>query len=278
MERFDYIIDIQAFHDKDGVYLPKEIAIVALDYNFISHWIVKPPCAYDELPKGIISTNSYLTCYQHGLEWYDGESTLEDVYSSLRVAARDAQNIYVRGFQKVNLLERVLGRNIVNLEEYSCPSFKNLPQVDDHFCIYHGGKADHYSCALTYAYKLRIWLRKTLYNYNDIARDDYKKKKNIPKKPARAVVDSCSSDVKTTTNISAPSPTGVIKEEDTTSATVIAAIAKSGGNILEPLYSNPYDEHSTTAEGVKRNSGTDGRSLPCRQDTEGVDEAGCYYC
>ena len=53
---------------------------------------------------------------------------------------RDAQNIYVRGFQKVNLLERVLGRNIVNLEEYSCPSFKNLPEVDDHFCIYHGRK------------------------------------------------------------------------------------------------------------------------------------------
>lgn len=282
MERTDFIIDIQAFHDKDGDFLPKEIAILALDYNFISHWTIKPPYGYDKLPKGVISSNSYLTCYRHGLEWYDGESALEDVYSAMRLAVRDAQNIYVRGHQKVNLLERVLGRNIVNLEDYSCPSFENLPQVDDHFCTYHGRKADRYSCALAFAYKLRIWLRKTLYTYNDIARDDYskKKKKPCPKKPIRTSVgdNSCASAVTSTTSVpsTTTTPTSVIS---VTEKNIITTTTTSAAAVDEPYYSKPYDdEHPTATEGSKRNSRSNSGCISSRSIAQGVDETGCYHC
>ena len=37
MEKADYIIDIQAFHDKDGEFLPKEIAVIGTDCNFFAH-------------------------------------------------------------------------------------------------------------------------------------------------------------------------------------------------------------------------------------------------
>ena len=119
MEKLDYIIDIQAFHDKNGDFLPKEIAVIGVDCNYFAHWIIKPPCKSSSLPKGILATKSYLSVYQHGIEWFDGESTLEDVIDGLKEVARNAVRIYVRGYQKQYFLENILSRQIINLEEYS---------------------------------------------------------------------------------------------------------------------------------------------------------------
>ena len=270
MERIDYIIDIQAFHDKEGVFLPKEIAVIALDSKYISHWIVKPPCEYSELPKGIISTNCYLTCYHHGIEWYDGESNLNDVYAALRSISRNAQNIYVRGYQKVNLLERVLARHITNLEEYSCPSFKNLPGTDEHFCAYHGKKSEKFACALTCANKLRMWLRKTLY-MNDTSADDGKKKKKN-----RNSIDVQSENRNNPKGECAP--TSTTSSDSAIGRTSASVVAESGVDIVEPYYSKPYDEHSSDSTRTNRYSRTDSGSFPSRQTSEGVDTTGRYYC
>ena len=166
MEKADYIIDIQAFHDKEGEFLPKEIAVIGSNCNFFAHWIIKPPYNSEKIPKGILATNSYLTCFHHGIEWFDGESDLEDVLNSLREVARNSLRIYTRGVQKMEFLEKLLCRQIINLEEYSCPSFRNLPRVNEHFCFYHGRKREYFASALCYAYKLRVWLLKTLYVQN----------------------------------------------------------------------------------------------------------------
>lgn len=182
MEKLDYIIDIQGFQDKNSSFIPKEIAVLAVECNIFSHWIVKSPYNSTELPKPVLATNSYLTCFHHGIEWFDGESTLDDVYNALRDVARNALRIYVRGIQKQNLLEEILGRQVLNLEEYNCPSFKNLPRINEHFCFYHGRKREYFSCSLAYAYKLRLWLMKTVYilpeNDTESINNTLQKKKN----------------------------------------------------------------------------------------------------
>lgn len=163
MEKQDYIIDIQAFLDKDVQFCPKEIAVIGVNCNFVSHWIIKPPYGTSELTKGILAANSCTTCLHHGIEWFDGESNLEDVYKALRELTRNAFRIYVRGVQKAELLSKVLSRQIYNLEDFKCPSYKSLYRVSDHFCTYHARKGEYYVCALAYAYKLRLWITKTLY-------------------------------------------------------------------------------------------------------------------
>lgn len=250
MERIDYVIDIQAFHNKDGSFSPKEIAIIGLEYNFVSQWIVKPECGYDELPKGVISTNSYLSCFQHGIEWYDGESLLEDVYASLRVIVRNAQNIYVRGYQKEKLLERVLGRQIVNLEDYSCPSFKYLPKTG-HFCAYHSRKTEDFACASSYAHRLRAWLRKALDKESSC---DGKKTEKSNNEKISVFVSPQEGD---------HSPTSPQKSGD-----------RPGIIAIPPASNNEFTPDSTsTPIHTRPNS----RSLCVRQDSAGVDEAGCYY-
>ena len=68
MDEIDYIIDIQAFQDRGGHFLPKEITVFELERNLISHWIIKPPYSCSKLTRGLLATNSYLTCYHHGIE------------------------------------------------------------------------------------------------------------------------------------------------------------------------------------------------------------------
>lgn len=165
MEKIDYVIDVQGFHDKDGFFLPKEIAIASVDRRVTRHWIIKyndNEYSVVDLSQGILTTNTYLTSHHHGIEWYDGESDIGAVFKSLRDITRNALRVYVRGIEKKNLLKLLLGRHIINLEEYRCPSFKALSRDDNHFCGFHAYKREHFACALSYAYKLCNWLTKSL--------------------------------------------------------------------------------------------------------------------
>lgn len=165
MEKIDYVIDVQGFHDKDGFFLPKEIAVASLDRKVSRHWLIKyneNEYSVADLSLGILTTNTYLTSQHHGIEWYDGESDIGAVFKSMRDTTRNALRIYVRGIEKKNLLKLLLGRHIINLEEYRCPSFKNLPRDVKHVCGFHAIKGEQFACALSYAYKLCNWLTKSI--------------------------------------------------------------------------------------------------------------------
>ena len=140
-------------------------------FFFLCGCVIKPPCKSSSLQKGILATNSYSSVYQHEIEWFDGESTLEGVINGLKEVVRNAVRIYVRGYQKQYFLENILSRQIINLEEYSCPSFKNLPRVNEHFYFYHCKKREYFACAVEFAYKIRIWLMKTLHSPIATSRD-----------------------------------------------------------------------------------------------------------
>lgn len=152
-------MDMQALYGKNGEFLPKEIAVTTLQGEHIGHWVIDAPYEFGELPSEIRSSNNRLTCFQHGLEWVDGDTPLAKVYTNLRAMCRYALRIYVRGVQKAEILRDVLGRDIINLEDYEGPSFKNMPSYDT-WCIYHGvSKEDAPKCALNNVGKIKRWLQ-----------------------------------------------------------------------------------------------------------------------
>lgn len=154
----DVIVDIQALYDKESRFLPKEVAVVTLQNDFSGHWIVAAPYDFTELPRHIATNNNSLTCFHHGLEWTDGDTNIEKLYSNLRAVTRHAIRIYVRGLQKAELLRSVLGRDIVNLEDFEGPPFRKMP-VSESYCIYHGvAKDDFTKCALNNAMRIKRWL------------------------------------------------------------------------------------------------------------------------
>ena len=46
----EIVIDIQGFRGADEKFIPKEVAVVAINAPIIGHWIITPPYPFDELP------------------------------------------------------------------------------------------------------------------------------------------------------------------------------------------------------------------------------------
>lgn len=151
-------MDIQALYGKQGEFLPKEIAVTSLEGDNFGHWIIEAPYEFGKIPKTIRESNNCLTCFHHGLEWFDGDTPLSKVYDNLKNLSRYALRVYTRGEQKASLLRNILGRDIINLEDYEGPSLKNMPK-DKAWCYYHGvAREESGACALNNARKIKLWL------------------------------------------------------------------------------------------------------------------------
>lgn len=179
----DIAIDIQGFRDLGEKFIPKEIAVVGIESTIIGHWIITPPCAFEELPESSKQENNWLSQYYHGIEWFDGEADLKRVVTQLREIARRTRHIYTRGAEKAVYLQHILSRNISNLEGIS-PTFKNLSDYESSGCPLHGFRLrNKFHCALHNACKLKRWLvtRENIAPDSQLKIADFvkKKKKNL---------------------------------------------------------------------------------------------------
>lgn len=158
----DIVIDIQGFRDAEGKFMPKEVAVVAVNEAFISHCIMMAPYPFVELAEKYRRENNWLSRNFHGIEWFDGTANSKQFMAELREIARQARYIYTRGREKVHYLENTLARNVYNLEGIS-PAFKNLSEGEEHElrCSHHGfhRNSDKFHCALRNACKLRYWMQ-----------------------------------------------------------------------------------------------------------------------
>lgn len=154
----DIVIDIQGFCDADEKFLPKEVAVVAIDAPIVDHWIMMPPHPFAELPEKVRRQNTWLTRNYHGIEWFDGEANPKYFALHLREIIRHSRHIYVRGSEKAHYMRNLLSREIYNLEGIS-PAFKNLTSEEEcgQYCAHHGFRKI-FHCALHNAYKLKRWL------------------------------------------------------------------------------------------------------------------------
>ena len=156
----DLVIDFQCFRDNENRVIPKEVAVLSVKQDFSAHWITAPLYKSNKLKSDVRRTNNWLTLNHHGLDWYDGEVSVKDVYKNLRGICRRADKIYVRGREKAALLSKVTTREIINLElEDDCPPFQKLTWCEN-YCMQHAIKPTHirFSCALNNAYRLKNWL------------------------------------------------------------------------------------------------------------------------
>lgn len=160
----EVVIDIQGLVGPADTFIPKEIAVLSVQGNYIGHWFIAPPCLFSELPFSARRQNYWLTANFHRIEWEYGYTPHKLVNQILREATRNVSRIYVRGREKVIFLQRILSRTIVNLETYS-PPLKRLPE-NKRYCVYHAETNLHgdYVCALHNATKLKIWIRANIYS------------------------------------------------------------------------------------------------------------------
>lgn len=170
----DIVVDIQCLKDNSNVVTPKEIAIVALDGNFISHWMISPKNSKtDTMCVAARKENNWLSKKHHGLDYFDGETEKKSLYKTLRELTKRVGKIYVRGKEKWHILNKITAREVINLEyDPECPSFDKLPWSDN-FCLQHAVKTAYlqYNCALNNAYRIKAWLSTSREKYKRIESD-----------------------------------------------------------------------------------------------------------
>ena len=52
------VIDIQNFRDVEENFIPKEVAILAINATIIEHWIMMPPYPFGDLPERVRRENN----------------------------------------------------------------------------------------------------------------------------------------------------------------------------------------------------------------------------
>ena len=163
----DFVVDIQGFRDTERKFLPKEVAVICLQKPIVDHWILQAPCNFIELPEDVKNTNSYCVVDIHGINWFEVEVSLRQVYRYLFNIARAARRIYVHGEEKARYLESLLSRNIFNLEKYDSPTFRKLNSMfsDVLVCSTHSSKRfknKQEFWALYKAHQIKKWMRSIL--------------------------------------------------------------------------------------------------------------------
>lgn len=154
------VVDIQFCKDCNDKSIPKEIAVISLEENFIAHWLVLSPYSIKKLDDKTRQQNNWLYKHHHGITWSEGDTTQKRVKENLREIFKCSDKIYTRGREKVLFLQDFTTSEIINLEENeACPSFHNLPLTST-YCIYHAKKFEYltFYCALNNASKLKHWL------------------------------------------------------------------------------------------------------------------------
>ncbi|KYN38447.1 hypothetical protein ALC56_07174 [Trachymyrmex septentrionalis] len=121
----DIVIDIQGFRDVEENFIPKEVAVLAINAAITGHWIMTSPCPFEDLPVRAKRENNWLTRNYHGIEWFDGDVNPKNFTIHLRDITRHARYIYTRGQEKTRYLSNLLSRNVYNQEGIS-PAFKKI--------------------------------------------------------------------------------------------------------------------------------------------------------
>lgn len=161
----DLVVDIQGFTDYDGSFIPKEVAAITTGYDFLGHWIVKPPRHFWNLSDEYKKRNNWVTVNRHGLEWHEGETSMNSLHHYIRTIAAPCENIYTRGREKALYLQTITAREVVDLSRNRCcPSFNKIDGAEKTVCHLHmmkhrpNNKSTPYICALNNVYKLRTVL------------------------------------------------------------------------------------------------------------------------
>lgn len=157
----DIVIDVQCCKDNKNRVCPKEVAVAAVDQDLTAHWVVSRPCKFEKLSQAVQSENNWLTSNYTGLTWDEGDASAKKVANSLRTICKQAKRVYVRGRWKHSIVQQIIDREVINLEnDENCPPFKDLPWVDK-YCLQHGLKFCYlkYCCALNNVLRLKEWLK-----------------------------------------------------------------------------------------------------------------------
>lgn len=150
------VVDFQGYLTSNNTYIVKELTVVDVDNpSAIGHWVFKPP---PEEGNSNLPTNIWLYHNLIGINWNAGNTEYADLSKLVLDATKTVTILYAKGLEKSIFLEKLIGKEVFNLQNFGCPSLKRLQSMEFTKCTYHCGKK--YNCSLKFANALNNWISK----------------------------------------------------------------------------------------------------------------------
>lgn len=125
----EFVVDFQAFKGYNNKYIIKELTILPINGLPEKHVLLKPPFAFYKLSKDLQRQVVWLENHYHKIYWNSGTTPYGDlikIFSDSNIKGR----ILAVDETKTQCLESFLGPffdvEIINLQDYGCPSLKML--------------------------------------------------------------------------------------------------------------------------------------------------------
>jgi hypothetical protein len=154
VERRPCVIEFQAFRGNNDKFIIKELVILDL-LTFVVHpFMFEAPFSFNKLNSKAKTTNRWLSKHFHHIQWYEGYISYSNLHSIMFQFCKQYTDIYTRGLEKRNWIQRYTYGNVVSIEIDK--DFKYQPTN----CCITVENANHgeTQCALRNAYRLAAYL------------------------------------------------------------------------------------------------------------------------
>lgn len=155
------VIEFEGFQFQTDSSVIKELAFHSVDYGHHGCWTFLPPLPWGQLSNKNRKTFSWMTRYCHGLRWESGEISYTFLSLILTFLLSSHSNIYTKGLEKKNFLEKLSGRKVFDLNEFDCPkisTFEKSPLK----CPSHKQSFKH--CAVFKAYSYSSFIKEKVFS------------------------------------------------------------------------------------------------------------------
>lgn len=173
--KMQVFIDVQCFKQMYDELVIKELSSVSFNQKSINqeegeeeeitNLLFEPPCEWYKLSKPYQLMNSWTTRHLHGIPWEAGTISYQKLREKLNKIIKNKQCIYVKGLEKKQWLELMLGNKITiyDLKNLGCPSVRQLKSMYNiepkcNFNELHKDIHDNFhNCSLENVHRLKMW-------------------------------------------------------------------------------------------------------------------------
>lgn len=140
-------LDYQCFQDRASSTIVTEFAIMSLDGLRFEHVLYKTPytkrqTTTKEQPNDAASSSVPFNNYQDFNYQNDTNTNCAKIMQALK--SLDNGVVYVKGLKKNKVFQNMMEKEVINLDDFGCPSFSDLKRNKQlqHRCFYHSSDAN----------------------------------------------------------------------------------------------------------------------------------------
>ena len=122
------VLDFEGFRHKKSGFIIKELAVAVSTEFFCDTVSFLPQTSFNILSSIERRSYSWVSKYLHGLKWEIGDYPycyLQQIFDSIALRFPLA-TFYAKGTEKTETLQKLLKKNVINLEILLCPKIENL--------------------------------------------------------------------------------------------------------------------------------------------------------